>query len=163
MTNYAENLRRIMARCDIDVQQVVDRSGLHRRTILGILNGTTRPHPRTLRRLADGVGVEVDEFFQHASSLLHKHFDRATNPVIASVVRENPSLFTDWSQSDFDELYSHFGTGGALSAEGVDQVVRHMNDKREVFRKIAIVLESDQAKLLAGLVNALYEQVVIKD
>src|SRR5262245_57350118 len=42
-------------------------------------------------------------------------FDRKTNPVVAAVASAEPALFTGWGDDDWDELYSSFGTGGALT------------------------------------------------
>ena len=56
MLPYAVNLRRLMARNGMTLSQLVDATGLHERTIKSILNGTSKPHCRTLHRLAAGLG-----------------------------------------------------------------------------------------------------------
>jgi transcriptional regulator with XRE-family HTH domain len=60
---YAINLRRLMARLDMTIEQVVSASGLSERTVKQLLNGRTKPHARTLHRLAASLGISVDEFF----------------------------------------------------------------------------------------------------
>ena len=60
---YAVNLRRLMARLDLTIEQLVDKSGLSERTVKGILNGQSKPQARTIRRLAATLDVSVDEFF----------------------------------------------------------------------------------------------------
>ncbi len=158
--DFATNLRRLMARQGLSVLQVVERTGLDERTIKTILSGAnSRPHARTLFQLAQGLGVDSDELFQTPGLLSHRAFDRRTNPVVEQVVAAEPALFADWSTADFDELYSRFGHGGALTAEGTRAVVEQMNRQRDVHRKVALLLQTSQADVLQGLVNVLYEKI----
>ena len=162
MPDFATNLRRLMARLGLTVGQVVERTGLDERTVKGILSGmSAKPHARTLHQLAAGLGVDVDELFQNSASLAHRTFDRQTNPVVDEVVSSQPALFEGWTQSDFNELYSHFGTGGALTASGALDVVRAMNRKRDVCNKVAILMESGEADVVSGIVEVLYRKVLI--
>ncbi|HWC88644.1 MAG TPA: helix-turn-helix transcriptional regulator, partial [Pirellulales bacterium] len=65
MPDYASNLRRLMARLNLTVREVSERTGLDQRTIKGILRGdNSKPHARTLHQLAAGLGADVDELFQ---------------------------------------------------------------------------------------------------
>lgn len=155
----AENLRRLMATLGLTLDQVVQRTGLDRRTIQGILDGSNRPQPRTLHRLAQGLNVEVDEFFLDPAQLLYRQFDRQTNPVVDEVVKTYPELFTEWTAADFDELHSRVGTGGPLTVEGALAAVRAMNENREAHEQLSVLLESSQAQLARTLLRALYEQV----
>jgi len=161
MSSFAHNVRRLMARHGWTLRELVDASGLHERTVKAVLNGNGKPQARTLHRLAQGLGVPADELFQSPSLLAHRLFDRRTNPAVDEVVKSHPDWFDGWSEADFDELYSHFGTGGALSPEGAHELIRSMNDKRAVHRKVALVLESSQAELLVGLVDLLYQKIVV--
>ena len=162
MPDFATNLRRLMARLGLTVGQVVERTELDERTVKGILSGTSaKPHARTLHQLATGLGVDVDELFQNSASLAHRTFDRQTNPVVDEVVSSHPALFESWTPADFHELYSHFGTGGALTASGALDVVRAMNRKRDVCNKVAILMESGEADVVSGIVEVLYRKVLI--
>ncbi len=163
MSHYHTNLRRLMARLDMTIDEVVERSGLNQRTIKSILSGHTKPQPRTIHRLAAGLGVPPDELFQDPSLLAHRKFDRETNPVVEQVVAHNGELFQGWSEADFDELYSRFGTGGALTEQGSLAAVQAMNQHRDVLRKVAVVLESAEADLLTNMVNVLFERVVLTE
>jgi transcriptional regulator with XRE-family HTH domain len=161
MTDEAANLRRLMARFDLRLDDVVERTGLDERTVKGILAGANKPHARTLHRLASGLCVDVDELFQDRSLLAHRLFDRATNPEIDAVVDERPELFAGWTQADFDELYSRFGVGGALTAAGAVEAVTEMNQSRELQHKVALILESGERELLAGFVELLYRRIAL--
>jgi transcriptional regulator with XRE-family HTH domain len=163
MPDFATNLRRLMARLGLTVGQVVERSGLDERTIKSILSGASaKPHARTLHQLAAGLNVDVDELFQNSASLAHRTFDRQTNPVVDEVVSSHPGLFDGWTAADFHELYSHFGTGGALTADGALTVVRAMNRKRDVCNKVALLMESGEADVLCGIVDILYRKILIQ-
>ena len=158
--NTGENLRRIMARLGLSIGQVVQRTRLDRRTLKRILDGTNKPHTRTLHRLAEGLGVPVDELFVEPSQLTYRCFDRQTNPAVAEVVEDHPELFAGWSEADFGELHSRQGTGGPLTAEGTLAVVQQMNRNRQLHEKLATLLETSQAEVIRRVVEALYEAVV---
>src|SRR5262245_10409737 len=150
MPEFGTNLRRLMARFGLTIEQVVERTGLEERTVKGVLAGSIRrPRARTLHKLAAGLGVPADELFQNPSVLAHRSFDRQTNPAVDEVAAAHPELFEGWHAEDFDELYSHFGAGGALTAEGALRTVERMNQHRDLHLKVAVVLESTEAELLA--------------
>lgn len=161
MRDFATNVRRLMARCGMTLQQLVEATGLSERTVKAILRGRGKPHARTLHRLAAGLGVSTDELFQSPALLAHQLFDRQTNPIVEEVIDEQPQLFEGWRQQDFDELYSRFGTGGALTVEGTRQIVEQMNRKRDIHHKVALLLETGESELLVGLVDLLYQKVVV--
>lgn len=161
MHDFAANFRRLMAREGLTVQQVVDASGLDERTVKAILNGRNKPHARTLNRLATGLGVSSDEFFQSPAALAHRLFDEQTNPLVDEIIAQRPELFEGWSQADFEELYGRFGAGGALTADGAVDSVVSMNRNREVHHKVALLLESGEAELLIGFVDLLYQKIVV--
>lgn len=157
-----ENLRRLIANFGLTIEQVVARTGVDRRTIVGILEGTATPHLRTLNRLANGLGVPADEFFLDPTQLLYRRFDRDTNPRVAEVLQAYPDLFVDWTDVDFDELHSRFGTGGPLTTEGALEAVHEMNGKRQLHEKLALLLESSQAVLIRSIVDLLYDQIAVR-
>ncbi|HEX4132487.1 MAG TPA: helix-turn-helix transcriptional regulator [Pirellulales bacterium] len=162
MTTFHDNLHRLLARQALTATALAKRSGIDLRTIKGMLNGSrSRPQARTIHRLAAALEVEVDEFYQNSSTLDHRRFDRQTNPLAAEVVRSRPELFDGWTRGDFDELYSRFGMGGALTTDGTVEVVHLMNRKRETLNKVVVLLESGEADVLRGIVEVLYDKVVL--
>ena len=163
MSRYSgENLARLMAAQGLSIEEVAEKSGLDRRTIQAILNGTQRAHARTLNRLAKGLGVAVDEFFLDPSRLVYRHFDRLTNPMVQELIETQPDLFANWCEADFAELDSRVGKGGSLTLEGAVAAAHRINWKRGLFQKFALLLETGQADLLASLVETMYEKVVLK-
>ena len=160
MSDYlGENLLRLMADRGLSIRRLAEQTGLDVRTIHGILGGTTTPHAPTLQRLAEGIGVAVDELFLDPSQLLYRRFDRRTNPLVKEVMEAHGELFTDWTEADFDELHSRVGAGGALTVEGALAAVHQMNHKRELHEKLDLLLESSQAELVRSIMDVLYAQV----
>ncbi len=159
------NLRRLMARLNLTAEQVSARCELDDRTVKSLLHGRHKPHPRTLHRLADGLGVPSDELFQNPALLAWRtnEFDRATNPAVEALIAAEPELFAEWSVPELNELSSRFGEGGALTEEGARQAVEATNRRRDVQRKVALILENDQAELLSGMIELLYQQVLVTE
>lgn len=155
----ALNLRRLMARGGLTFDDVVKATELDERTLRGVVRGTTKPHARTLFKLAHGLGVEMDELFRQANRYSPRQFDRATNSLVKSVATQHADTFANWSDADFDELYSRFGVGGPLTEDGVLAAAQSMNAKREINQQVSIILESGEAKLLAEFVDLLYRRV----
>ena len=107
--------------------------------------------------MAHGLGVEIDELFRPLGRSSPRQFDRATNSLVETVVAANPDRFENWSDADFDELYSRFGTGGQLTESGVLATAEAMNAKRDLWNQIGVILESGEAELLAEFVRILFQ------
>jgi len=162
MADYTgDNLRRVMAQLGLTIEQVVKKTGLDKRTVKGILDGSNKPQPRTINRLAAGLGVSTNEFFIDPAQLLYRRFDVQTNPVVEEVVEAHPELFAGWTAADFDELHSRFGTGGPMTTEGTLSAVRNMNRKRALHEKLSVLLETSHADLISGIVDLLYDKIVV--
>lgn len=155
-----QNLRRLMARRGMTIEELASRAGVDGRSIRGILGGRKRPQARTLRRLAQGLGVDADELFLEPARLLYRRLDQHTNPEVAQAVAHHPELFQDWTEGDFEELHSRFGMGGALTFEGVLEAAQRMNRNRRLHRKLALLLETGHAELVGRLIDAIYQTVV---
>ena len=161
MTNFGTNLRRLMARFDLKIEDVLELTGLDARTVKGILSGSNRPRAHTLHKLATGLNVPTDELFQEPSLLAHRVFDRETNPVVDAAIAMHPKLFDDWSEADYDELYSRFGTGGELTIDGAIAAATQTNARRVLHDKVAVLMETVEGDLLRDFVNLLYDRVVL--
>jgi transcriptional regulator with XRE-family HTH domain len=154
----ATNLRRLMARDGLTFDDVVAATRLDERTLRAVARGRTNPHARTLHKLAQGLGVSIDELFRMPGQSSARRFDRATNSLVQEVVARHTGAFENWSDADFDELFSRFGTGGQLTESGVLAAAEAMNAKREVLRQASVILESSESQLLADFVELLYRR-----
>ena len=162
MTEHeATNLRRLLARFGLTIEELAERTGLDRRTIMGVADGSSSPHSRTISRLAKGLDVSADEFFLDPNRLAYRQFDSQTNPIVEEALQSHAELFDGWTEAEFDELHSRFGAGGALTLDGALVVVRQMNDSRRMHEKLAMLLESSQAKLIRAIVEVLYSQIAM--
>lgn len=154
----AINLRRLMARHGLTFDDVVEATGLDERTLRALVRGTNHPHARTLHKLAHGLGVEIDELFRPPGRFAPHRFDRAANALVESVVARHAKTFENWTEAEFDELYSRFGTGGPLTEAGVLAAAEKTNARRELWRKISVILESGEEELLTQLIALLYRR-----
>lgn len=154
----ALNLRRLMARDGLTFDDVVAASSLDERTLRSVVRGNRIPHARTLHKLARGLGVSIDELFHTPGQSPVRQFDRATNSLVQKVVAHHAGTFENWSDADFDELFSRFGTGGQLTDSGVLAAAETMNAKRDVLRQASIILESSEAELLAEFIQMLFRR-----
>lgn len=160
-TMVATNLRRLMARDALTYEDVVQASGLDERTLRALARGTNHPHARTLHKLAYGLGVSIDELFRPLGRSSPREFDRATNALVGRVVAAHPDRFNNWSEAEFDELYSRFGAGGQLTESGVLAAADATNAKRDLWRQMSVILESEEAELLAEFVAMLYRRIAV--
>ena len=156
-----ENLARLIAVGGLSIDAVAAQCGIDRRTIRGILRGSHHPRAQTLYRLAQGLGVAVDEFFLDPSRLLYRRFDQRTNPQVQEALDAQPELFAHWREADFLELHSRVGTGGPLTLEGALAAARQINRRRDFFEKAAVLLETAQGDTIIDIVNMMYDKVVI--
>jgi transcriptional regulator with XRE-family HTH domain len=159
--DYAANLRRLMAREGLTLAELARRSRLNFRTLKRFLKGIQRPRARTLQQLAEGLKVPVEELFQDPALLRHRVFDRHTNPVVEELVQSSPQWFHGWTEAEFDEIYSRFGMGGALTQQGALETVASMNRRRELIAKVKLLWETGEAELLESMIEVLYRRVVV--
>lgn len=161
---FGANLRRLMARFDMTFADVVEATGLDERTLRSLLRDQTRPHARTIHKLAAGLGISTDELFRApARAAEQAAFNRATNPTAAATIKKHPEVFAGWTAEQFDELFSHRGVGGELTEEGTLALAQSMNERRELLNQAALLLETDQADLLRGFIEMLYERARVNE
>jgi len=162
-SQHGANIRRLMAEHNLTMADVATATGLDERTVRSAIRDRARPHARTLHKLAHGLGVEVDELFRESGSSYQAQFDRATNPAVTRAIAAVPETFAQWTEGEFDELYSRMAVGGELTEAGALSAAENMNERRELLSRAAIVLESDQADLLRQLIELLYNRATDVD
>ncbi len=150
-----------MARDGLTFDEVVAATQLDERTLRSVARGRSNPHARTLHKLATGLGVSIDELFRPPGPASAQRFDRATNTLVQDVIARSAGTFENWSDADFDELYSRFGTGGQLTESGVIAAAEAMNVKREILHRVSVILESNETELLTEFVEMLYRRATV--
>lgn len=167
--------RRLWACClarGWDAAELARHSGVSRTTLYHLQAARiARPRISTLSRLAAAFGLTLEQFLQGHNSRPSsprdvrpeehsRSFDRRTNTAIHAVSRDRPELFADWNDAEWDELYSTFGTGGELSAEGVVLEAEKINARRESLHKLAVVMDTHLHDVARHMVESLYRMVV---
>jgi len=165
----AEAIHRLCLKRGWNQGELARRAGISRTTLYQILRGgVQQPRYSTLKKLGDALETSVEELTESspptqplAMSLpaSPRGFDESTNTCVQEVCDEHPELFAGWSPLEWEELYSTFGTGGQLTPHGVEQMAQHINRKRDVQRKLSIVLETHLHDVAANLVDSLFEMV----
>lgn len=179
LTNETRQLwHAIEARCaelGCDVTELAKRARVSRTTLFKFANGrTAKPRFSTLLRIAEALETTPEALLDHAPRQRGKtelpiitmrrdassrEFDKDTNPLVAEYCGNNRHLFAGWSSSDWDELHSEFGTGGALNETGVALAVQRINEKRECLRKVSVLLETHLGEVTSEMVNCLFRMV----
>ena len=94
---------------------------------------------------------------------LTKQFDRQSNWIVQEVCEQSPELFADWSEEEWDELFSSFGVGGELNEHGVRVQADAINKKRNTIYQLQVVLETHLADAARNIIHSLYETVKCND
>lgn len=152
------------------------RSGVSRTTLFQMERGAI-PSPRaaTLHRLAEALEIPVAylnpdqpidlERWLHETPAVRStaagEFDRQTNPYVEVVLQQFPQVFAGFTQEDWEELYSSFGTGGALTEDGVRRTAEGIAKKRETLRRLSILLETHLGDAAAAMVDSLFDLVKV--
>lgn len=157
----AAALQRTIETQKLTTHDVARRTGVDEPTVRRLLrDDEAKPPLRTLQKLAEGLGLDLHELIPSAATD-RRRFDRRTNPIVDEVIAKHPQWFNGWTPDDFDDLYSRFGTGGALTWDGAIASVRTINLRREMLAKVALLLETGEAEVLVGMINLMYGKVVL--
>ena len=172
----AQQIKAYRLRRGWEVGQLATEAKVSRTTLYHLERGRiSSPRASTLHRIARALGVPIESLTLENSSKNQlstnspaqasegreaAFFDRVTNPVVTAVAEAHPELFEGWTVEEWDELYSTFGTGGALNQQGVICASEAMNQRREVIEKLKVLMETHLADVAANLVNSLCRMVL---
>jgi transcriptional regulator with XRE-family HTH domain len=110
------------------------------------------PLERLLPRMNGQLPTNIDE-------ALRRLYERATQPELLAWLERNPERAGRMLPQEIDELMSCQGTGGPLTAIGVDHYVERLERKRELLHKIHAVAGTEYLDLLEKLVQLMYDKV----
>lgn len=156
-TILATNILRFMAHHDLTFELLCDAAGVDERTMRGIVKQRAKPQWRTVERIAQALGVSVQELYKPASAMAG--FDQATNTLVEQVVAQHRETFADWQDAEYRELCSNFGVGGQMTEDGVLAIAQRMNMHRDIRRKVRVILQSSDAELLVVVVTEMYRRI----
>jgi len=151
---------------------------LNRHTARQILveAGSRRLRNATISACARALGVSVNDLrtlplerllprmSQAAQAVAEKDdlrrlYDQATQPELLAWMERNAERARRLSPEEIDELLSLQGTGGPLTAFGVEGFVERIERRRQLVLKIHAVAGTEYLDLLEQLVQLLYEKV----
>ena len=146
------------------IRQVLQPSGprkLRNATIsacaraLGLTVSELRDQPleRLLPRMVDGTAEGGPE------DSLRRRYEQATQPELRAWIERNPDRARQLSDDEMDELFSLQGTGGPLTAFGVDAFVQRIERRRKLVQQVHAIAGTEYMDLLEQLVGLLYEKV----
>lgn len=118
-----------------------------------------RAQTQTIKKIADALGVSVDELYMPAGEHSAARFDRATNSFVEQVKNSHPNAFENWNDRMDDELYSQFGVGGAMTEFGVLTVAEKIKERHDLERKFRVICESHEGKMLKDIVRLSFERL----
>ncbi|MDA0832200.1 MAG: helix-turn-helix transcriptional regulator [Planctomycetota bacterium] len=171
-------LRRLRLQRGWNVDELARRAGVSRTTMYLLETGkTATPRAKTLRQIADTLGVAVEDLDSGRASgnpkaepslheeqtepLRSRNYDRELNlmlnGLVYSVFQATPRLFSEWTNDDWDELYSTFGVGGAMTEEGILFAAEQINRKRTICHQLQVILETEHGETAARVIGALYQ------
>jgi len=152
-------------------------SNLNRQTIRQILlpDGPRKLRNATVSSCARALGLTVSELrhlplerllprmhVRHAEegdATLKRLYEQATQPELLAWLERNTERARQLCPEEIDELLSLQGTGGPLTAVGVEHYVKLIERKRRLLQQIQVIANTEYIDLLEQLVGLLYEKV----
>jgi hypothetical protein len=149
---------------------------LNRHTVRQILlpGGQRRLRNATVSACARALGLSVNELRTvplakllprmverqgEGADTLRRMYEQATQPELRAWMERNPDRARHLSEEEIDELLSLQGTGGPLTAFGVDAFVERIERRRKLVQQIHAIAGTEYLDLLEQLVGLLFEKV----
>jgi transcriptional regulator with XRE-family HTH domain len=152
-------------------------AGLNRQTVRQILlpTGDRRLRNATIGACARALGLSVNDLrtlplerllprmttqsASEESAARARGFEQATQPELLAWLERNPDRAQQMSGEEIDELLSLQGTGGPLTAFGVEHFVEMIERKRKLIHQMHAIAGTEYLDLLEQMVALLYEKV----
>jgi hypothetical protein len=153
-------------------------ASLNRHTVRQILlpNGTRRLRNATVSACARALGLSVNDLRQQplecllprmhtrppledGDAPLRRLYEAATQPQLLAWLERNPERARQLTDLEIDELLSLQGTGGPLTALGVEHYVGLIERKRTLIQRVHAVAGTEYLDVLEKLVGLMYEKI----
>ena len=157
-----------------NIDEFARQADLNRLTIRGIIMGPSRRlHHATVAACAHALGLSVHDLqTQPLERLLPRVrlavpgdenlrvlYERATQPELLAWLEANRARAEKLTADEIDELLSLQGTGGPLTAVGVEYHVAALERRRVLLEKAAVIAGTEYVTLLEQLVELLYDKI----
>src|SRR5439155_9259528 len=150
---------------------------LNRQTVRQILsqNGQRRLRNATISACARALGLSVSDLRDRplqqllarmnrrpppeGDEQLRRLYEQAAQPEVMAWIERQPDRARQLSGDEIDELLSLQGTGGPLTAAGIEHFVALIERKRRVLQQVHAIAGTEHLELLEKFVALLYEKV----
>jgi transcriptional regulator with XRE-family HTH domain len=150
---------------------------LNRQTIRQILipNGPRRLRNATIAACAKALGLSVSELRDRPLEQLlprmnrrplfedeepwRRLYEQATQPEVVAWLENHPDRARQFAEDEIDELLSLQGTGGPLTASGIEHFVGVIERKRQIIQQVHAIAGTEYLELLEKFIRLLYEKV----
>lgn len=170
-----EKIARLIEERGWNQEDFARHAALNRQTVQKILQRSRSHRLRntTVSACAQALGLTVNELrtypLEQLLPRMHvrrpddpppQHlYEEATQPELLAWVARCPERARRLDEAEIDELLSLQGTGGPLSALGVEHAVDRLERKRRLIQQIHTVAGTEYLDLLEQVVGLLYEKV----
>jgi len=175
--DLAQKIARLVEERGWNQEDIARMSNLNRQTIRQILqpDGPRKLRNATVSACARALGLTVSELRHlplerllprmHArkaeagDTTLQRLYEKATQPELLSWLERNEDRAKQLQIEEIDELLSLQGTGGPLTALGVEHYIKLIERKRQLLKQVQVVANTEYIDLLEQLVTLLFEKV----
>jgi len=172
----AGKIARLVQERGWNMEEFARLAGLNRLTVRDILQqGHRRLRNATVSACARALGLTVGELHDlpieilvtriHNPSVpttddaLRRLYEQATQPELRAWLERNPERAGRLTPAELDELLSLQGTGGPMTAFGVEHFVDLIERKRKLKEKVDAIAGTEYLDLLEQMVTLMYEKV----
>jgi transcriptional regulator with XRE-family HTH domain len=151
-------------------------ANLNRQTVHQIMNGGQRKlRNATISACATALGLPVSDLKNWplerllprmhdrapagSDETLKRLYEHATQPELRAWIDRNPDRARQLTADELDELLSLQGTGGPLTAFGVENYVAALERRRRLVMKVETVAGTEYVDVLEKLVDLMYDKV----
>lgn len=176
--DLAAKIARLVEERGWNLEDFARIAGLNRQTIRQIMaptNGERRLRNATISACARALGVTVSELrnlpLERLLTRMHnpraplddaslqRLYEKATQPELLSWLERNRERAQQLSAPEIDELFSLQGTGGPLTAFGVEHFVEMIERKRRLIERVHAIAGTEYLDFLEQFVGLLFEKV----
>jgi transcriptional regulator with XRE-family HTH domain len=177
MSDLAAKIARLVEERGWNQEDFARIAGLNRQTVRQILLpiGDRRLRNATIGACARALGLSVNDLrtqtlerllprmarpaLVEGDSARARGFEQATQPELLAWLERNPDRAQQMNGEEIDELLSLQGTGGPLTAFGVEHFVELIERKRQLIHKVHAIAGTEYLDLLEQFVGLLYDKV----
>jgi transcriptional regulator with XRE-family HTH domain len=174
--DLAAKIARLVEERSWNQEDFARSAGLNRQTVRQILleNGERRLRNATIGACARALGLSVNDLRSQPlerllprmnppppSEAVNKNrlYEQATQPELQAWLDRNPERAKQLTDLEIDELLSLQGTGGPLTAIGVERFVDLIERKRKLLYQLHAIAGTEYLDVLEKLMGLIFEKI----